>query len=358
MEKVIIVGGGNAGTVLSNLLSPYLDVTVIEPRDYHVYQPGIVDYVVGRESEEHMIRKTEELFNRGVKTVKTTAHKVLVEDRTVIDERGVKYEGDYLVLATGGVNREFRGIKGYHELSQARQIREMVNNPKGKNFVIGSLPGVIKCPAAPWEMAFLIKGAHRDFNVTVIVPAKNPPPLQQPMSNAFSRLAKELGINVKKGFVVSEIEGNGVISEEGEKLPFDQLILDTPITSPFGDNLIHVDKETLKVYDGVYAIGDVNDVPIPKTGSAAHFQAEVVARDILGEVNGNVEKRRYAGEAMCAVYAGNSGLMIWMNYAKSKVLGPSPVFHSIKKAFTSLYWQSLYGKMDPLLYPMASYLES
>lgn len=37
MKRLVIVGGGNAGILVSNLLSRKLEITVIEPNDYHTY---------------------------------------------------------------------------------------------------------------------------------------------------------------------------------------------------------------------------------------------------------------------------------------------------------------------------------
>jgi len=95
-----------------------------------------------------------------VKWVKSKITKILVDDRAVLTERGERYEGDYLVIASGGQNKSLFNLKGYHTLDDGRIIREIIKNPKGKNFVIGSMPGIIKCPAAPWEISFLLKNKY------------------------------------------------------------------------------------------------------------------------------------------------------------------------------------------------------
>ena len=47
-QRVLVVGAGIAGAVTANNLAKYgLDVTVVEPSEHHVYQPGLVDYLVG-----------------------------------------------------------------------------------------------------------------------------------------------------------------------------------------------------------------------------------------------------------------------------------------------------------------------
>ncbi|QIW22740.1 NAD(P)/FAD-dependent oxidoreductase [Sulfolobus sp. S-194] len=364
MKKLVIVGGGNAGTLLANLLAGKLDITVIEPNDYHIYQPGLVDFMLGELNEDAIKRPTGALLRLSIKWIKSKAVKIIPEDRTVITEDSKKYEGDYLVIATGGTNKDMFKLRGYHTLDEGKTIRELIENPKGKNFVVGSLPGVIKCPAAPWEISFLIKRKYPEANVNIIVPVKQPPQLQVPMFNLFSKIASSLGINVITGFTITNVdyEKKLIISTEGEKINFDNLTLDTPITTNFTDladksGLIPVDKETLTFKDGVFVIGDANNTPTPKTGASAHFQTEIVANNILSEIEGNKSREKYRGEAMCAVYAGpKSGALVWLNYEKSKALGPSTMYYYMKKTFTYMYWASLYGSIDIILKPMFSYL--
>ncbi|WP_338598704.1 FAD/NAD(P)-binding oxidoreductase [Sulfolobus tengchongensis] len=362
MKRLVIVGGGNAGTLISNLLAGKLDITVIEPNEYHIYQPGLVDYIIGDVGEDKIKMPTRSVLKQSIKWVKSKATKIIPEDRAVITEDGQRYEGDYLIIATGGQNKSIFNLRGYHTLDEVRAIREEVLNPKGKNFVIGSLPGIIKCPAAPWELSFLIKRKYPDANVNVIIPAKQPPPLQVPMSNMFNKKASELGIKVYKGFVINEVNHNEryIVSTEGEKVKFDHLIIDTPIFTSFTEladksGLIPVDKDTLIHKDGVFVVGDVNNTPTPKTGAAAHFQAEVVVNNILYEIEGNRSKEKYDGTAMCAVYSGiGEGMLVWLNYEKSKALGPISLYYHMKKMFTNLYWASLNGSIDVVLRPMVA----
>ncbi|AAK43000.1 NAD(P)/FAD-dependent oxidoreductase [Saccharolobus solfataricus] len=360
MKRLVVVGGGNAGTLIANLLADKLEVTVIEPNEYHTYQPGLVDYITGEVDENKIKMPTSSLLKPSVKWVRSKATKIMPENRTIISESGEKFEGDYIVIATGGQNIPVHSLRGYHTIEDAKMIKNEVMNPRGKSFVIGSLPGIIKCPAAPWELSFLIKRKYPDANVSVIVPAKQPPPLQVPMSNMFNKKANELGIKVYKGFVIQEVNYNEryAVSTEGEKIAFDHLIIDTPISTGFSEladksGLIPVDKSTLAYKDGVFVIGDANSTPTPKTGAAAHFQAEVVANNILAEIEGNRSKESYDGTAICAVYSGpNEGMLVWLNYEKSKALGPTSIYRYMKKAFTRLYWASLSGGVDFILKPL------
>ncbi|WP_252896798.1 hypothetical protein [Metallosphaera hakonensis] len=109
---------------------------------------------------------------------------------------------------------------------------------------------------------------------------------------------------------------------------------------------IPVDRSTLRYrnYDNVYVIGDANNILTPpKTGSKAHYEAKIVADNIIASVKGG-ERKNYDGSAICAVYASSKkGYLIRMNFEKSNIYGASPLFYEMKKMFTHMYWASLRG---------------
>ena len=65
---------------------------------------------------------------------------------------------------------------------------------------------------------------------------------------------------------------------------------------------VQVDKRTLKTrYDNVYAVGDAtmitlaNGKPLPKAGTFAHAQAEVVAERIAAAIHGAETEAEFDG---------------------------------------------------------------
>ena len=352
MTKVVIVGGGNGGLVVANRLhGKGLDVTVVEPSDTHLYQPGIVDYVLGHEREESIVKSLDSLLP--VKWVKGRATKVVFEDHYVmVGDKRLDY--DYLVLSPGVVSKKIEGTMGWHTLEEGKKLRDLVNSFAGNSIVVG-YSGVIKCPAAPFEFAFLLKEKFPKAKVTLLNPVSNPPEIQRPMSEAFGRRSKELGIEIKRGFRIDNVdEKHKVIeSESGEKVQYDLALIDPPVTvgNEFKEmtdqsGFIPVDRTSLryKNYDNVFVIGDANNIMTPpKTGSKAHYEAKVVSDNIISMTQAG-SRKIYDGSAICAVYASSKkGYLVRMNFEKSSIYGASSLFYEMKRAFTHLYWTSLRG---------------
>ncbi|MGQ9520190.1 MAG: hypothetical protein ACUVTP_08920 [Candidatus Fervidibacter sp.] len=85
-------------------------------------------------------------------------------------------------------------------------------------------------------------------------------------------------------FNIEQVEHKRLISLEGNEIDYDLLVLIPPHrgfpiidASGIGDKggWIPTDKETLLVkgQERIFAIGDTTDLPVSKSGAAAHFQA-------------------------------------------------------------------------------------
>ncbi len=366
-KNVVIIGAGNGGVVTANQLAKNsnLSVTILDKSPFHVYQPGLVDFMFGDATPETITKETRLLLDRRVNFVQKKVVKADVENHKVIAEDGSEYNYDYLVISPGVTEKKKFNFPAWHDIDSVTKIKEGMADLNGKNVVVGYY-GLIKCPAAPFEISFMLKRKYPKANVILLNPVAQPPKLQVPMANLLGQASKELGIQVKRGFKLSGVDGNTMVSEDGEKVQFDYAIIDSPIKvhKEFEDlsddsGLIPVDKVSLKYknFDNVYAIGDTTNITFPpKTGALAHFEAIHVAKSISNDINGG-NKPLFDGRAMCAVYAGNSkGMMVYMDYEKSVAQGRNLVFYTSKKLFMSLYWASLTGSLDKMLDAFSSSL--
>ena len=128
------------------------------------------------------------------------------------------------------------------------------------------------------------------------------------------------------------------------------------------------DPKTLQAQaaPNVFALGDATDLPSSKAGSVAHFEAELLDRNIARFLTGQELERRFDGHANCFIETGyRKALLIDFNYDHEPVpgrfptaLGPLPLLresrrnHVGKLLFQWIYWHALLPGRDlPLVGP-------
>ena len=98
MKRVIIVGGGYAGTRLARDLDASFDVVLVEPREAFVHNVAAIRALVEPDLVDRIILPYDRLLKRGT-VVRGRA--VAVADGCVDLADGARIQGDYVVLATG-----------------------------------------------------------------------------------------------------------------------------------------------------------------------------------------------------------------------------------------------------------------
>jgi sulfide:quinone oxidoreductase len=186
---------------------------------------------------------------------------------------------------------------------------------------------------------------------------------------ALNHLLEEKNIAIESDFAIAEVdnENKKIIDYGGREIPFD-LLVTVPTNkgdelmerSGLGDELNYVptNKSTLQsiAYPDIFVLGDASNIPASKAGSVAHFQAEVLTKNILSYIKGEPMKEEFDGHANCFVETGNGkALLIDFNYTHEPVEGtfPFPGFgplsllresrmnHMGKLAFRWVYWNVL-----------------
>ncbi|MSP11719.1 MAG: hypothetical protein EXR62_02055 [Chloroflexi bacterium] len=106
-----------------------------------------------------------------------------------------------------------------------------------------------------------------------------------------------------------------------------------------------MDRETLvsKVDPRIFGIGDATDLPVSKSGSAAHFEAKVVAERIAATVRDEAidgKNARYDGHVMCFLETGyeQASQLVFDYHHPPDPPKPSRVYHYEKIAFNQAYW--------------------
>jgi sulfide:quinone oxidoreductase len=176
------------------------------------------------------------------------------------------------------------------------------------------------------------------------------------VADVAAPLLEQRGVKTRLFFNADELDGEHHIirSLEGEDVPFDLLVLIPPHrgarvveASDLGDpqGWLATDRATLAVkkYPHIYAIGDATDLPVSKSGSAAHFEAKVLAARLVALTRGeepDPKHAEYDGEVMCFLETGeNQATQLVFNYNHPpQPPRPSLLYHMEKQLFNKAYW--------------------
>jgi sulfide:quinone oxidoreductase len=370
-NDIVVLGGGVGGTLVANLMAKELGekarITLVDSTGIHVYQPGFLYVAVGQEKPSALKRAEARLLRREVKLVVDCATLIDPSVRRVVLKSGHTLRYDELVIATGSrtVMAEVPGAMGAHDfytLDGAIRLRKSLHEFEGGTIVIGVAGIPYKCPPAPVEFAFLLDDYLRARGIREKTQVKLLSPLNRAFTiEATSKLVQpilaERDIELTGFFNVESVDpiAKTVTSMEGETVEYDLLVLVPPHRgqkviedSKLGDERgwIPVDKNTLKhtQFENIWAIGDATNIPISKSGSVAHYEANVAAAEIVAAVRGEPPPQHvYDGKVMCFLETGRGrATTISFDYDHPPV-SPTPArrWHWAKALFNKTYWHTV-----------------
>jgi sulfide:quinone oxidoreductase len=380
MERIVILGGGVGGTLTANLLVRRLrwaiehgqvDVTLVDARGAHVYQPGFMYIAMGGEREEKLARPERALLDREVGLLVDTAVRVDTSARTVILASGAVVPYDYLVLATGSrivpdeIEHFSEEAHHFYSAAGALRLRHALDEFKGGRIVVGIASMPYKCPPAPLEVAFLIESELRERGLRDASEVHFCSPIGraftiESVSEMATPILEDKGIELHTFFNVEAIdpERKVVRSLEGEELGYDLLVLVPPHRgqqflidsklAPAPGGWLPTDRHSLRVVGqrNIFALGDATDLPLSKAGSTAHFEAPVVVEGIVAALVGRDPAGRHAsyeGRVMCFFEVGDGkGTLLQFDYAHPpKPPKPNALWHLGKIVFNKTYFHTV-----------------
>ena len=370
-SEVVILGGGVGGTLAANLISRRagadVHVTLVDATGVHVYQPGFLYVAVGDQKPAGLRHSEASLIRTEVNLVVDRALEVVPAAQQVRLESGRTLHYDQLLLATGSrtVMEEVPGGSDAHDfytMEGAVRLHQALEAFEGGRIVIGVAGIPYKCPPAPVEFVFLLDDYLRSRGLRDRSEIKLLSPLNRAFTiEATSKLVQpilaERGIELVGFFNVESVDPDlkTVTSLEGETLAYDLLVLVPPhrgqeviTASGLGDERgwVPVDRNTLRHdrFEHVWAIGDTTNIPISKSGSVAHYEASVVAAEILAEAKGQPPPTHvYDGKVMCFLETGHGeATTIRFDYDHPPVSpSPSRLWHWAKVLFNKTYWHTV-----------------
>lgn len=374
--RILVVGGGTAGTITANNLSRRLTgeiragkvrITMLSASDRHMYQPGLLYVAFGQMTPDQLYRDQASLLEPTIEFHVDPVKQFQLDKNKVVTESGKTHEYDILVIATGSrmVPEETPGLAEgaeffYTEASAVKMYKKLREFKGGRVMVAVGVPH--KCPIAPVEVMFALDDFFKARGIRDKVQLKYHYPIGR--LHTIENVAKwakpefeRIGVDTETLFNIKEIDAKNKImkSEEGTEVEYDLLIV---VPAHRGMEVIERDKlgsggwiptdrYSLKMngYDNVYVVGDTTNLPVSKTGSAAHFQAEAICENIASIIKIGEPVRDYDGKVYCFIEAGHEKATYAMfNYLNPPDLKPpSKPMHWFKISYNHMYWTSVRG---------------
>lgn len=370
-HRIVILGGGVGGTLLANLMVRKLkksevEVTVIDTTGKHVYQPGWLYLPFGEENPKNLVKSERSLLSKRVHLVTEHASRIDAVGKQVELVNGEVLPYDTLVIATGAriVPDAVPGFEesAHHFYSEeaALALKTALDAFEGGKLVIGVADIPYKCPPAPLEFAFKVeeylekRGIRDKTDILYLSPINRVFTIES-VSEFVTPMLEQRDIRYETFFNTESIdpETRTITAMEGTEVEYDLLVMVPPhrgaeivIASGLGDQLgwLPTDRSTLQVKDqpDIFGIGDATDIPVSKSGSAAHFEAKVLADRLQARVRGTGEGNLpvYDGHVLCFLETGHGqASQLVFDFANPpKPPAPNHFYHYEKMLFNKIYW--------------------
>jgi NADH:ubiquinone reductase (H+-translocating) len=343
-RKVVVLGGGFGGlSAAQHLRSNLVDVTLIDRRNYHLFQPLLYQVATGSLSAGEIAYPLRGVLSRQKNTRVWLGTVVDVDPNskhvTLADGNSVPY--DSLIVATGSQTSYFGhnewqdwapGMKSIeeatairHKILYAFEVAERMADPEQRRawltfVIVGAGPTGVELSGAIAEIAQqTLKNDFRSINPeeAKIVLLDGAPrvlmPFPESLSEKAHRSLDRLGIQVRCSAMVKHIDDGGVTIESAgktESIAAKTIVWAGGITaSPLGKILAsrtnaETDKAgrvkvkpdlTIPNYPDIYVIGDLASAtdekgkPLPGLAQVAMQGGTYAARTIMRKVKGQPE---------------------------------------------------------------------
>lgn len=288
MKRVVVIGGGFAGTCVAQQLQRYFSVTLIDSKSYFEFTPGILRTIVEPKHWES-IRVLHRQYLRHARIIVGVVTSVSAGE---VCAGRQKIPFDYLAICSGSSYNS--PIKEQQVVLPMRarhltQAHERLEKAKKVLIIGGGLVGVELAA----EIATHYRG-ERKKDVTLVHAHSFLMERNLMKSRLYAaRFLKQSGVQIIYGDRVLRHEGRAFVSEQGRRLHSDIAFLCTGIEPNFSfldDGLKQALNEQgyIKVneylqvsgFQNIFAAGDITNTAVEKTAQNAEKQASVVAANI------------------------------------------------------------------------------
>lgn len=369
-HRVVIVGGGFGGLYAAKALgrSP-VEVTLIDKRNFHLFQPLLYQVATGSLSPADISSPLRGILSRNRNT------KVLMEEVVDLDPqqqklimRGGELGYDTLIIATGVSHHYFGneqwkttapGLKTVEDALEVRrrifmafEAAEKEPDPAKRRswltfVIVGAGPTGVELAGAIAELAFnTLKHDFRtiDTSETQIILLEGVdrvlPPYPADLSEKAAQSLEDLGVTIRTKTLVTNIADNVVTVREGdrtEEIPAHTILwaagvkassLGKVVAERTGANLDRVGRVmvepdlSLAGYPNIFVIGDLShfahqdDKPLPGVAPVAMQEGEYVAKLIQQRLKGLTFAPFQYGEFGSLAVIGQNHAVVDLGFAR------------------------------------------
>lgn len=372
-KTIIILGGGVGGLIAANDLKKKLGkvhrIVLVDREPNHLFSPSLLWLMTGLRQPEKIQRELARLQKKGIEVVRGEISRIDPGNREV-HVNGEAIQGDYLVISLGAdlapesIPGLAEGGHNFYTLEGSEAFRDAFKafNAGKLAVLVSSVP--FKCPAAPYEAAMLMaydlrkRKIQQQVQVDLFVAEPGPMGVAGPeLSGAVRQMVEDRGITYHPEHIIQKVDParRNLAFANGVKADYDLLAYVPPHRVPtvvrdaglVGESgWVPVNRETLETtFTNVYAIGDITGIPLklgkplPKAGTFAHAQAEIVAHNIACQIMAKGHPKKFEGNGECFIEMGEgkAGFARGNFYAeptpKVKMYKPGRHWHAGKVLF-------------------------
>ena len=346
-HQVLIVGGGTAGiTTAAHLLkrNRKLDVAIVDPAEWHYYQPLWTLVGGGAATREKTRRSQKSVIPNGATWIQQSVVSFDPENNAITTGEGQTIGYDFLIVCPGiqinwdripGLKESMgkNGVCSNYSYDSVNSTWDNIRNLKSGVALFTQPETPIKCGGAPQKIMYLAEHYFQKQGVRNKVTVKfgSAKPRIFPVDKyalCLEKIIADRKIETMFEHQLVELRPDAKeavfrnLAAESEVVQnYDMIHVTPPMSAPSfiassplaaDDGWVSVDKDNLQhtSYSNVFALGDASNLPTSKTGAAIRKQAPTVAANVAALVGGKPMPKIYNGYTSCPLVTGYGRLIL------------------------------------------------
>ena len=326
MKKLVVIGGGFAGSKIAKALENKFDVTLIDTKDYFEFTPGILPSI----TDPECMKEIRVLHTHYLKKAMVVIGRVQKISKNEVFLKNKKIPFDYLVIASGS---RYSYPFEKHEpilINRANQLRNHCNGlcDSQKILIIGGgFTGV--------ELAADIIDKYPEKEITIVHSMDRLLERQpEKVSNYAKKFFEKKGVKIIFNELVKGDRKGVYTTNKGTKIESDMAFLCVGIVpnSEFMkksfprllDKRGHIKIDEflhLKGHNNIFVAGDVTDIREEKTAQSAQQHADCVIQNILKTEKGKpLQTYHFKNKGMLISLGEHDGIMSRGNFVLTGIL--------------------------------------